>query len=171
MNYGCDWKSVVDVSGMIYITIYVKEVRVFLICADLSIYWFEVTLVGALVTFMNYISWLHDGFMWMVHEVFHDIFEIDKIRFCWCIYIATEADCDILEIIAILDSDVHESTTQWFSDPPYYLSIFFSLSLMRCVSMKSVCSKGVSTGNGDYWNFSSSFVFGPQYYWTMFFMM
>ena len=46
----------------------------------------------------------------MMHEVFHDIFERNKNRFCWCIHISTEAHCEILKIIASLDSGVHEYT-------------------------------------------------------------
>ena len=48
--------------------------------------------------------------MWVVHEVFHAMFEIKKGMFCWCIHTATEAHCEILKIITSLESDVHEST-------------------------------------------------------------
>ena len=61
--------------------------------------------------------------------------------------------------------------TQWFRDPPCVFSIFFSYSPMRGVAMKSVCSKEVSVGNGYCWNLTSSFVFVPQYYWMIFFIM
>ena len=57
--------------------------------------------------------------MWIVHEVLHAMFDINKRRFCWCIHIATEAHYDILRIIVILDSDVHESTNPVFIYPIY----------------------------------------------------
>ena len=46
--------------------------------------------------------------MWMVHEIFHAMFEIKERRFCWCIHVATEAHCGIFKAIARLDSDVHD---------------------------------------------------------------
>ena len=171
IKYLCDWTYFRDISGMICITICVKGVRVFLIFSDFCIYCFEVTLVGGFVSFVNFLSWLYNGFMCMVHEVFHDIFERNKIRFCVCIHKATKAHCEILNIITILDSDVHESTNTviyWYS---MLFLIFFRSSPMRGVAMKSVFSKDVFTGHCDFWNLTSSFVFVPQYSWMIFSMM
>ena len=46
--------------------------------------------------------------MWMVNEISHAMFENKEIRFCWCIHVATEDHGERLNIIASLDSDVHE---------------------------------------------------------------
>ena len=47
--------------------------------------------------------------MLMVHEVFHAMFDSNKVRLCWCIHVATEAHCEILKTIASLESDGQES--------------------------------------------------------------
>ena len=95
---------------MICITICVKEVIVFLIFAAFCISFFEVTLLGDFFSSTNFLSLVYYSFMWMLHEIFHAMFEINKGRFCWCIRIAAEAHCEILKIIASFYSDVHEST-------------------------------------------------------------
>ena len=95
---------------MIYITICVEEVGVFLIFVDMCIPYFEEILVWAFMSFVNFISLVHYVFMWMVHEIFHAMFESKKICLCWCVHVFTEAHGDILKIIACLDGDVHEST-------------------------------------------------------------
>ena len=46
----------------------------------------------------------------MVNEILHTIFERKESRFYWCIHVETEAHFEILNFIASLDSDVHEST-------------------------------------------------------------
>ena len=133
MNYVCDWTSVIYISGMICIKICVKEVRVFLMFADICISWFEVTLVGAFFSFIFFLSLVYDGFMWMLHEVFHTMFESNKSRFCWCIHISSDSYCKILMIIASLDSDVHESTNPviyWSS--MWFLNLFQLFSNERC---------------------------------------
>ena len=48
--------------------------------------------------------------MRMVHEIFHAMFQSKKVRFCWCVHIATESRCEVLKIVAILDSDGNYST-------------------------------------------------------------
>ena len=48
--------------------------------------------------------------MWMVHEIFHAMYKIKEIGFCWGIHAATEAHGKVLNIVASLDSDVHEAT-------------------------------------------------------------
>ena len=95
---------------MICIIICIEEVGVFLIFVDFCISCFEVTLVGAFLSFIKFISWLHDRFMWMVREIFHAMFEINKIRLCWVIHVATEMYSEILKIIASLSSGVHDYT-------------------------------------------------------------
>ena len=107
MKYGCNWASVSYISGMVCITICVKEVRIFLIFVYLWIPCFEVTLVGAFVSFLNLLSWVHYGFTWMVHDIFHAMFDRNKIRFC-CV--ATETHGKILKVISSFNSDVHEYT-------------------------------------------------------------
>ena len=51
--------------------------------------------------FINLLSWLHYGFMWILHKLFHAMFESKKKRFCWCNNISTEAHCDILSVRCI----------------------------------------------------------------------
>ena len=95
---------------MIYIKICVEEVGLFLIFVDFCTPCFEIALVGDFMSFVNFISQLNYGFMWMVHEILHAMFESKERRFCWCIHVASEAHGDILMIIVSLGSDVHEST-------------------------------------------------------------
>ena len=54
------------------------------------------------MSFANFLSWVHYGFMWMVHMILHAMFESKESRFCWCIHVATEAYGDILDIISSL---------------------------------------------------------------------
>ena len=46
----------------------------------------------------------------MVHEIFHAMFESNKIRFYWFIHLTTDVNGETLEIIESLEIDVHEST-------------------------------------------------------------
>ena len=64
--------------------------------------------MGDFIIFITFLSLLHYGLMWMVHEIFHAMFEIKERRFCWCIHVATEAHCGIFKAIARLDSDVND---------------------------------------------------------------
>ena len=170
MNCECDWTSVSYISDMICITIYVKKVRVFPIFAYFCISCFELTLVGYFFCFSSFLSWVHDGSMEMVREVFHVMFEVNKIRFCWFIHIYNEVHCEILKIISSFDSDVHEPTNPVIYYYAMWFSICFNSFPMRGVAMKSLFSKDVSTVNGDCWNFTS-YLFFPQYSWRIFFMI
>ena len=89
-----------------------EEVVVLLIFVDFYIPCFEETLMWYFIGFVNFLSRLHDVFMWMVNDVFHVIFESKESRFCWGINVATEAHGEILNIIESLDIYVHESTNQ-----------------------------------------------------------
>ena len=62
-------------------------------------------------------------------------------------------------------------TTQWFSDLQYDFSIFFGSSPIRGVAIKSFFSKDVSTGNGNFCNFTSSFTSFTQYSFMIFFLI
>ena len=114
---------------MICITICVKKVGILLTFVDFCIPYFEVTLVGAFISFINFISWVHDRLMWMVHEIIHAMFERNKSRFCWCNYVSTEPHCDILKVISNLNSDAHEST-----NPVIYWSSMWFLNLLHLLS-------------------------------------
>ena len=87
-----------------------EEVGVFMIFVDLWIPCFEETLVGYFMTFVYFISWVYDAFMWVVHEIFHAMFEIKESRFYWQINVSTEVHGEILNIIASLDIYVHDAT-------------------------------------------------------------
>ena len=132
---------------------------------------FEETLVWYFMSSVNFICWVHYGFMWMVHGVFHTLFEIKESRFCFWIHVATEAHGEMLKIIASLYIDVNEYTSpviDWYS--MWFINFFVSSSMI-VVSMKSVFSNYVSTSKDDCWNFTSSFSLVPQHYWIIFFMM
>ena len=45
-----------------------------------------------------------------VHNISHAMSEDKEGMLCWRIYIFTEKNCKSLNIIACLDSDVHETT-------------------------------------------------------------
>ena len=76
--------------------------------------------------------------MWMVHEILHAIFESKEIRFCWCIYVATETHGEILKIVASLESDVHEYTNPVIEGSSIWFLKIFSSSPMAGVAMKSI---------------------------------
>ena len=110
-----------------------EEVGVFRMFVDFFIPCFEVTLVRYFMGFLNFLSLVHDEFMWMLYEIFHAMFESKKYRFYWCIHVSTEAHGDILNIIVSLDSAVHESTkpvVEWSS--MWFLNFFQLLSYERC---------------------------------------
>ena len=60
--------------------------------------------------FWNFLSWIHDRFMRVMHEILHAMSEGEKIRFYWGIHTATYMNGKVLKIIACLDSDVHDAT-------------------------------------------------------------
>ena len=62
----------------------------------------------------------------MVHEIYHTMFERNKIKFYWFIHVATEAHGEILNIIASLDSDVQE-----YNNPVIELSSMLFLNLFQ----------------------------------------
>ena len=119
---------------MICIKIFVEEVWVFLIFVDFCISCFEVTLVGDFMSFGNFLFWVLDDFIWMVHEILHAMIDSKEIRFCWYIHVSTEAHGEILKIIVSLDSDVHESTNLVIEKSPMWFLDFFQLfSNERCL--------------------------------------
>ena len=85
------------------------------------------------MSFIDILSGVHDRFMWMVHEIFHAMFDIKENRFYCGIHLATEAQGEILKSISILDSDVNDSTNaaiKGFS--VLFLNSFKSSSNERC---------------------------------------
>ena len=61
--------------------------------------------------------------MWVVHEIFHAMFEIKESRFYWQINVSTEVHGEILNIIASLDGAVHE-----YNNPVIDLSSMWSIN-------------------------------------------
>ena len=119
---------------MICITICMNKLGVFLIFVDFCIPYFEETLMWDFMGFLNFLSWVHDGFMWIFHEILHAMFESKESRFYWEIFVATEAHGETLKIIASLDSDVPESTipvVEWYS--MWFIYLFWLLSNERCI--------------------------------------
>ena len=55
----------------IYLESCLKEVGVFLSFSGFCIYYLEVTLMRDIISSINFLSWVHGRFMWMVHEIFH----------------------------------------------------------------------------------------------------
>ena len=79
------------------------------------------------------LSWIHDRFMWMMNEIFHAMYESKEIRLCWGIHVSTETHGKVLNIIACLDSDIHEVTNQVIEG--YYIwvfNLFWIFSNKRC---------------------------------------
>ena len=103
-------KTVRSISGMICITMRVEEVLVFLISVDLGITCFEDALMWALIFFEICIYWIHDRFMWGVHEIFHIMYESKEVSICWSINVTTDIHGKLLNITAILNSKVHDNT-------------------------------------------------------------
>ena len=101
------------------------------------------------VCFGKDVSLVNDRFMWMVHEIFHFMFESKEISFCWGIHIYTDTNCKILNIIASFNSDVYETTNPVIEGSYMLFLNFYSSSPMRVLSKKSVFSNDVSTGKGD----------------------
>ena len=66
--------------------------------------------MGTLFSSMNFLCLVHYGCMWMVHEIFHAMFYSNKGSFYWCIHISDDMHCEILKMVASLDSGVHDST-------------------------------------------------------------
>ena len=54
-----------------------------------------------------FLSWVHDTFMCMVHEIFHVMVEIKESRLCWFIQVSIEMHGKVFRIISILNSDLH----------------------------------------------------------------
>ena len=79
------------------------------------------------------ISWIHDRFIWIVHEIFHAISEIKDRRFCWGINISTDTHGKILKIIASLNSDLHEATNPVIEGHSmWFLNLFQIFYNKRC---------------------------------------
>ena len=68
-----------------------------------------------------------EWFMWMVHEIFHAMFEIKESSFCWVVLVYNDRHCEILKIIASLNSDVHESANSVVEVSSMWFSILFHL--------------------------------------------
>ena len=82
---------------------------------------------------LNFLSLIHDRFMWTVHEIFHAMFESNEIRFCWVIFVATEAHGEILTTIASLNNHVHESTKPVIEGSSmWFINLFWLFSNERC---------------------------------------
>ena len=64
--------------------------------SDLCIPCFEEILMWVFMGSVNFLSWVHDGFMWMADEIFRAMFEIKEGRFYWGIHVSTDSHGDIL---------------------------------------------------------------------------
>ena len=155
---------------MICITIGVEEIGVFLIFFYFFIPCFEIKLVWDFMSFVNFLSWSHYGFIFMVYEIFHSMFERKEIGFyCW-IHVSTEAHSDILNIIVILDSAVHEYTNPVIEWSSKWFIIFQLFSNYRCIHEECIF-KWFIYWKGWLLEFYLLFFFVPQYSWIIFFMI
>ena len=127
MNYWCDWVSIRYISSMICITIFMEEVRVFLIFIYVCIPCFEEKLMWAFLSLVNFLSWLHDGFMCIVNDILHSMFDSKQSRLYWGIHVATETHDETLKIIASMDSDVNDSTNSMIEISSMLFINFFEL--------------------------------------------
>ena len=60
--------------------------------------------------FETFPSWIHDSFMWVVHEIFHTMSKIKESGFCWVNFVSADTCGKALKIVASLSIDVHKST-------------------------------------------------------------
>ena len=116
---------------MICITIYTEEFWVFLIFVDLCISCFEEILMRDFIFFEIFISWVHDRFMWMVHDILNYMSDRKETTFCWGIHVSTETHGKILKNTASLNIDVHEAT-----NPVIEVSSVIFLNLFQIFSNK-----------------------------------
>ena len=96
-------------------------------------------------------------------SVTHAMYEIKEGRFCWEIHVSTDMYGNILKIVASLNSDVHEATNPVIEGSSMWFFKIFISSPIKGVSTKSIFLKDISTGKGEFWNVTSSFVFFTQY--------
>ena len=83
----------------------------------------------------------------MVRKMVHAMSESKQGRLFLSIHVATETHGKVLKIIESLNSDAHDTTNQVIKLSPVSVFNFFSYSPIIVVSMKSIFSKDVSTGN------------------------
>ena len=95
---------------------------------------FEETLMLDFICFGDFTSWVHDRFMWMVHQILNAISESKEIRFCWGIDVSTDTHGNILKTIASLNTYVHEAT-----NPVIEVSFMWFLNFFHFFSNKG-CS-------------------------------
>ena len=100
----------INISCIIFITICVEEVGVFLIFVDLCINCFEEILMRAFIFFEKSLSWIHYRFMCMVHEILHDMYDIMEDRLFWIIHVATETHGKLFKTTTSFNSDMHDDT-------------------------------------------------------------
>ena len=83
--------------------------------------------------FWNFLSWIHGRFMWILHDIFHDIYDSKWNRLYWVIIVSTEMHGKMLNIIASLNSAVHESTIPVIKGYSIlFLNLFQLFSNKRC---------------------------------------
>ena len=96
----------------------------------------------AFICLRNVPSWINDRFMWIVHEIFHDISNREEIWFCWGIHVATEAYCKVLNTIVSLDSDVHEATNPGIEGSYMWVFNLFQIFSNKICSHEECIFKG-----------------------------
>ena len=81
-----------------------------------------------------FISWIHDRFMWVVYDILHFMYDINEVRLCCSIHVSTETHGKVLNIIASLSSDVHESTNPVIEGSSvWFFDLFHIFSNKRCL--------------------------------------
>ena len=86
------------------------------------------------IYFDIFVSSVHDKFMWVVHDIFHDISEIKGRVFCWGIHVSNDTHVNILKIVVSLNSDVHDATKPVIKGSSIWvLNLLQILSINRCI--------------------------------------
>ena len=73
----------------------------------------------------------------MVHDIFHAMSEHKAAGFFWVTHLSTETYSKLLDILAILNSDVHYYSNPVIEGSSMQFFNFFSSSPIRGVFMKS----------------------------------
>ena len=86
----------------------------------------------------------------MAHGIFYAMYESKEIRFCWDIYVSTETNGKIFNIVAVLDCSVHVATNTVVEGPSILVINLFQLFSNKRCSHKKVLFQWISTGKCDF---------------------
>ena len=96
----------------------------------------------------NFIFWIHDRFMLVVHEIFRTMSE----GFLWVISTTTQAHGKVFNIIVFLESDVHEATwCAWVHQPGDWGNPVWVFKFLKLFSSESCSHEELRFKSCVYW--------------------